>query len=69
MLGKNSSSSRWVDVEGMALTQEIEVVSEDKKIVTEQFVKNLAEYRKTSGYQGAGKNTSRKIKNRIYNLN
>jgi len=67
VLGKNSSSSRWVDVEGMALTQEIEVVSEDKKIVTEQFVKNLAEYRKTSGYQGAGKNC--KQENRVYKLN
>ena len=55
MLGINSSTSRWVDVVEMIQAQEIEVLNAAKENKTEEFLKNLAEYKKTTGKTSSGK--------------
>ena len=55
VLGTNSSTSRWVDVVEMAQAQEIEIPTSDKKDVTELFLRNMEEFKKTTGLTGTGK--------------
>ena len=49
MLGLNSSTSRWVDLEEMALAQDIEITDKNRKPVTDTFLKNMEQYKKKEG--------------------
>jgi hypothetical protein len=55
VIGKNSSTSRWVDVVELVQAQEVEVTAElGGENLTEQFLKNMAQYKKETEKPGAG---------------
>ena len=55
VIGKNSSTSRWVDVVELVQAQEVEVTAElGGENLTEQFLKNMATYKKETKKPGAG---------------
>ena len=64
VLGTNSSTSRWVDVVEMAQAHELEVRTSEKKDVTELFLRNMDEFKKTTGLTGTGN-----LMIKLFNLN
>ncbi len=54
MFGKNSITSRWVDIEELAQAQDLDILNSKGEPVTEEFLINMDLYRRRDPAKGSG---------------